>query len=41
MDFVFQIDQECALPIRFGSCGIGYIFQCTQHKNNMAFLWED
>lgn len=40
MQFVFQIDSECNLPHMFGDCGRGYLTQCPEHKDQLAFHWD-
>jgi uncharacterized protein YwqG len=38
--FVFQIDSEDNLPYMWGDVGVGYVLQCSIHKEQLAFLWQ-
>ncbi|MBD1809388.1 DUF1963 domain-containing protein [Microcoleus sp. FACHB-SPT15] len=38
--FVFQIDSEDNLPYMWGDVGVGYLIQCSNHKEQLAFLWQ-
>ena len=38
--FVFQIDSEDNLPYMWGDVGVGYLLQCSNHKEQLAFLWQ-
>jgi uncharacterized protein YwqG len=37
---VFQLSSDSNLPFLWGDAGIGYIFQCSDHKSQVAFLWQ-
>jgi uncharacterized protein YwqG len=39
MDYVFQIDSQDNLPWMWGDSGCGHIFQCSVHKDVVAFCW--
>ncbi len=38
--FIFQIDSEDNVPYMWGDMGVGYLFQCPNHKEQLAFLWQ-
>lgn len=38
--FVFEIDSEDNIPYMWGDVGIGYMIQCSTHKEQLAFLWQ-
>lgn len=38
--FVFQIESENNLPYMWGDAGAGYLLQCPEHKDKLAFLWQ-
>ncbi|MBL8798779.1 MAG: DUF1963 domain-containing protein [Planctomycetia bacterium] len=40
MHFVFQIGSGWNLPDLFGDCGRGFITQCPDHKDELAFQWD-
>jgi uncharacterized protein YwqG len=40
MQFVFQLNSEPTIPIKFGSDGRGYITQCPKHKDVVTFQWD-
>jgi hypothetical protein len=39
MVHVFQVDSEDNVPFMFGGSGCGYITQCPEHKEVVAFGW--
>jgi uncharacterized protein YwqG len=39
MGLVFQIDSEDNLPFMFGDLGCGYLTQCRNHQDQLAFGW--
>lgn len=40
MWFIFQVDSQDNLPYEFGDSGCGHIFQCSEHRQTLAFGWE-
>ena len=40
MQFVFQVASDNNLPYHFGDMGNGYLTQCPEHKDALAFLWQ-
>jgi uncharacterized protein YwqG len=40
MEFVLQIGSEVNIPFMFGDGGVGQIFICLDHKENIDFFWE-
>jgi uncharacterized protein YwqG len=38
--FIFQIESEDNLPYMWGDAGAGYLLQCPEHKDKLAFLWQ-
>lgn len=38
--FVFQLGSEDNIPYAWGDYGEGYIVQCPEHKEQVAFLWQ-
>ena len=38
--FVFQLDPEDNHPCTWGDWGKGYLLQCSNHKEQLAFLWQ-
>ena len=38
--FVFQLASEDNIPYAWGDYGEGYIVQCPEHKEQVAFLWQ-
>ena len=39
MKFVLQIDSKHNLPIMFGDVGTGYVTQCPDDPEVLAFAW--
>lgn len=39
-EFVFQLASEGNIPYAWGDWGYGYIVQCPEHKEQVAFLWQ-
>ncbi|RUR87009.1 DUF1963 domain-containing protein [Chlorogloeopsis fritschii PCC 9212] len=37
---VFQLESADNIPYTWGDAGVGYILQCPQHKEEVAFLWQ-
>jgi uncharacterized protein YwqG len=37
---VFQVDSDHGIPFMFGDAGCGYITQCRDHKDVVAFGWS-
>lgn len=37
---VLQIDSERGVPYMWGDNGAGYLFQCAQHREQVAFTWQ-
>jgi uncharacterized protein YwqG len=38
-NFIFQIATDDCLPYCWGDCDGGYIFQCSQHLEQITFIW--
>ncbi|MBD2741223.1 DUF1963 domain-containing protein [Coleofasciculus sp. FACHB-1120] len=38
--FVFQLESDGNVPHMWGDAGIGYLIQCPEHKEQLAFLWQ-
>lgn len=38
--FVIQLASEGNIPYAWGDWGYGYIMQCPEHKEQVAFLWQ-
>lgn len=39
MRFIFQIDSSGELPYMFGDSGCAHVFQCDEHKKELAMAW--
>lgn len=39
-NFIFQLESYDNLPMSWGDAGAGYIVQCPEHKEQVAFLWQ-
>ena len=37
---IFQLDSDDNIPFLWGDCGKGYILQCADHKEQVAFVWQ-
>lgn len=37
---IFQLESNDNIPFMWGDCGSGYILQCVEHKDQVAFLWQ-
>ena len=40
MGLIFQLDSEHHVPFMFGDAGVGYLTQCPEHKDVVAFGWS-
>jgi len=38
--FIFQLESDDNIPWLWGDLGTGYLVQCPEHKNKVAFLWQ-
>ncbi|MEH1897802.1 MAG: DUF1963 domain-containing protein [Nostoc sp.] len=39
-EFVFQFESDDNIPYMWGDGGVGYIVQCPEHKETVAFFWQ-
>lgn len=37
---IFELESDDNIPFLWGDVGTGYIFQCPEHKEQVAFLWQ-
>ena len=37
---IFQLDSDDNLPFLWGDAGTGYLVQCREHKDKVAFFWQ-
>lgn len=37
---IYQPSSSNNIPLLWGDAGSGYIFQCSEHKDRVAFLWQ-
>ncbi len=40
MELLFQVESERLIPHNFGDAGTGWISQCPDHKETVAFGWQ-
>ncbi|MBD2184184.1 DUF1963 domain-containing protein [Planktothrix sp. FACHB-1355] len=38
--FIFQLDSEDNITYMWGDAGRGYLVQCPEHKEKLAFFWQ-
>lgn len=38
--FIFEFASDDNIPFLWGDVGTGYIVQCPEHKERVAFFWQ-